>query len=107
VDLQTKKAGVSDVVQVKGQNLLEMLERLLHEGNVRRVVVRQGDHVVAEFPLTVGVVGAAVAPVLAATGALAALIAECTIEVDVAGDGAATTDAAARTPELATPETSR
>ena len=95
MDLQTKNADVSQIVQVKGQDLLEMLKHLLHEGNVRRVVVRQGDHVVAEFPLTVGVVGAAVAPVLAATGALAALIAECSIEVDVAGDDEPTAEASA------------
>jgi hypothetical protein len=77
----------SRVVQVKGQELLGIVKRLVHEGNVRRIVVRQGDQVVAEFPLTVGLIGATFAPVLAAVGALAALIAECTIEVHVGDDG--------------------
>jgi hypothetical protein len=96
VDQTVTKATGPGVVQVKGQELLAMLKRLLHEGNVRRVVVRQGDRLVAEFPLTAGVVGAAISPVLAAIGALAALMADCTIEVDVAEQeaGSATTAAA-------------
>jgi hypothetical protein len=49
---------------------------------VRRILVKQGDHVIAEFPLTVGVVGAALAPALAALGAIAALVTDCTIEVE-------------------------
>jgi hypothetical protein len=68
--------------KVSGGELLDRVRKLIHEGNVRRVRVRQGDRVVAEFPLTVGVVGAALAPVLAAIGATAALAAECTIEVE-------------------------
>jgi len=58
------------------------VKRLIAEGNVRRVVVKQEGQVVAEFPLTVGVVGAVLAPVLAAIGALAALLTRCTIEVE-------------------------
>jgi hypothetical protein len=77
----------SGIVQVKGQELLGIVRRLVHEGNVRRIVVRQGDQVVAEFPLTIGLIGATFAPVLAAIGALAALVADCTIEVHVADEG--------------------
>jgi precorrin-6B methylase 1 len=73
-----------DKIQITGQQLVERLQQLLHAGNARRVVVHHGDSIVAEFPLTVGVVGAALAPMLAAVGALAALIADCTIEVQVA-----------------------
>ena len=51
-------------------------------GNVRRIVIKQGSRSVAEFPLTVGVVGAVLAPVLAAVGAIAALLGECSIEVE-------------------------
>jgi hypothetical protein len=58
------------------------LKRLIAEGNVRRVVVKQRGRTVAEFPLTVGVVGAVLAPVAAAIGALTALLTECTIEVE-------------------------
>jgi hypothetical protein len=68
-------------IKVEGGELLEKVKSLVREGNVRRIVIRQADRPVAEFPLTVGVVGAVAAPVLAAVGALAALLTHCTIEV--------------------------
>ena len=68
--------------KVSGGELLDRVRKIIHEGNVRRVRIRQGDRIVAEFPLTIGVVGAALAPVLAAVGAIAALAADCTIEVE-------------------------
>jgi len=71
-----------ETIKVQGSQVVEELKRLLHEGNVRRVVVKQGQRVVAEFPLTVGLVGAVAAPVLAAIGALVALLADCTIDVE-------------------------
>ena len=71
-----------ETVELKGDQLLKKIQALVAEGNVRRVRVRQKDHVVAEFPLTIGVVGAVIAPVAAAVGALAALLAEYTIEVE-------------------------
>jgi hypothetical protein len=64
--------------------LLGKLKTLIDEGNVRRVVVKQGGRTVAEFPLTAGVIGVVLAPVVAAIGALTALLAECTIEVEKA-----------------------
>ena len=68
-------------IKVEGGELLEKVKILIREGNVRRIVIRQGDRSVAEFPLTVGVVGTVAAPILAAVGALAALLTNCTIEV--------------------------
>jgi hypothetical protein len=68
-------------IKVKGEDLLKRVKRIIHEGNVRRIVVKQGARAVVEFPITVGVVGALAAPMLAALGALAALLSECTIEV--------------------------
>jgi len=68
--------------KVSGDELVKRVKELIHEGNVRRVVVKQGDRTVVEFPVTVGVVGALVAPALAALGAVAALLSECTIEVE-------------------------
>jgi hypothetical protein len=68
--------------KVSGDELVKRVKELVHEGNVRRVVVKQGDRTVVEFPVTVGVVGALVAPALAALGAVAALLSECTIEVE-------------------------
>ena len=63
-------------------NAFQRVRQLIHEGNVRRVRIRQGSRTVAEFPLTAGVVGALVAPTLAAIGALVALIKDCTIDVE-------------------------
>ena len=68
--------------KVAADQLVDAVKKLLHEGNVRRIVIKQEGRTVAEFPMTVGVVGAVVAPVLAAVGALAAVLTECTIEVE-------------------------
>lgn len=68
--------------KAEGGNVVEKVTRLVHEGNVRRIVVKHEGRTVAEFPLTAGVVGAVLAPVLAAIGALLALMKECTIEVE-------------------------
>jgi hypothetical protein len=73
-------------ITVTGSQLLEHAKRLIHEGNIRRIVISQNGQTIAEFPLTIGVVGAVLAPVLAAIGALAALMTECTIEIERAED---------------------
>ncbi len=78
--------------------ILAQIKRLLDEGNIRRVVVKQQGKVIAEFPLTVGVVGTVLAPVAAAIGALTAVIADCSIEVEK------TTSPAAATPEAGVAE---
>lgn len=62
--------------------VLAQIKKLLDEGNLRRVVVKQQGRVIAEFPLTVGVVGTVIAPVAAAIGALTAVLADCSIEVE-------------------------
>jgi hypothetical protein len=71
-----------ETIKVEGGQLLDRVRQVVHEGNVRRIVVKQRGDVVAEFPLSVGVVGTVVAPVLAAIGALVAVLAECSIEVE-------------------------
>ena len=68
-------------IKAEGNGVLEKLKDLVHQGNIRRVRVRQGERTIAEFPLTAGVVGAVLAPMLAAIGALVALAKDCTIEV--------------------------
>src|SRR6266496_5768506 len=65
-----------------GENALGQIKALIHEGNVRRVVIQHQGRTVAEFPLTAGVIGAVLAPVLAAIGALVALLQDCTIQVE-------------------------
>ena len=64
------------------EQILAQIRKLIEEGNIRRVVVKQQGKTVAEFPLTVGVIGTVIAPVAAAIGALTALMADCTIEVE-------------------------
>lgn len=66
-----------------GEQLLAKVKELIAEGNVRRITItdKSGKELVS-FPLTFGVVGAVLAPILAAVGALAALIGECTIAVE-------------------------
>lgn len=78
--------STQEKIKVTGSQLLEHARQLLHAGNVRRIVISQDGRVLAEFPLTIGVVGAVFAPVLAAIGALAALLSECTIEIERADD---------------------
>jgi hypothetical protein len=69
-------------IKVEGGQLIERIKQLIHEGNVRRIIIKQEERTVAEFPLSLGVVGVVVAPVLAAVGVLAALLTDCTIEVE-------------------------
>ena len=70
-------------VHTTGDRLLETVKRIVREGNARRIVIRnEDDKVILEFPLTAGVVGAALLPVWAAVGAVAALVGNCSIEVE-------------------------
>ena len=71
---------------VSGDKLVEKVKQLIHEGNIRRVRVIHEGRTVLEIPLSIGApaaaIGIMVAPVLAALGAFAALVTECTIEVE-------------------------
>lgn len=71
-----------ETIKATGGQVLDSTRKIIEEGNVRRVRIKQDNRTIAEFPLTVGVVGAVLAPVLAAIGAIAALVAECSIEVE-------------------------
>jgi hypothetical protein len=71
-----------ETIRLQGSEILEKLKQVIHEGNARKVIIKQGEHVVAEFPLTAGVVGTLISPVLAAIGALVALLKDCSIEVE-------------------------
>ena len=69
-------------VKIQGEKLVNKVKELVKEGNVRKITIHEKDgKELMSFPLTLGVVGAVFAPVLAAVGALAALIGECTITV--------------------------
>jgi hypothetical protein len=69
--------------KVRGDNLIARVKELLHEGNVRRIIIKNDEgRTLLEIPLTLGVVGAVLAPVWAALGALAALAADLRIVVE-------------------------
>lgn len=78
-----KKKTTKDQFQVKGEELLKKFKELVKEGNIRKISIidKKGKEIV-EFPLTIGVVGAVLVPTLAAVGAIAALVTECTIKVE-------------------------
>jgi len=68
---------------LNGENLLKKVKELIAEGNISRVTITDKDgKELITFPVTIGVVAAMIAPVLAAVGALAAFIGECTITVE-------------------------
>ncbi len=68
---------------VNGDELLKKVKHLIHEGNVRKITIKDKDgKVLMMFPVTLGVAGAVVAPVLAAVGAVAAFVSEVTISVE-------------------------
>jgi hypothetical protein len=69
-------------VKAEGGAILDKLRDLVHEGNIRRVRVRQGERTIAEFPLSAGVVGVVFAPVLAAVATIVALAKDCSIDVE-------------------------
>jgi hypothetical protein len=77
-----QQTSVWETLKAESANVIEKLKDVIREGNVRRVVIKQGNTTIAEFPLTVGVVGAVLAPILAAIGALVALVKDCTIHVE-------------------------
>jgi hypothetical protein len=73
--------------RVNGEELLGKVKGLMHEGNIRRIIIKNKEGaVVFEIPLTIGVVGALLAPSLAAIGAIAALLTEATVVVEKSDD---------------------
>jgi len=69
--------------KVNGEELLAKIKQLIHEGNIRRIIIKNKEgKTIIEVPLTIGVVGAVLVPSLAAIGAVAALIGEATIVVE-------------------------
>ena len=77
------KTTHTESMEVKGDDLVGKIKEIVHEGNVRRIIIKndEGEKLI-ELPVTVGVIGTLLAPPLAAVGAVAALVAKCTIEVE-------------------------
>ncbi|GAH53819.1 unnamed protein product [marine sediment metagenome] len=69
--------------KISGDKLIAKVKELVHEGNIRRITIKNKEgKVLIEIPLTIGVVGIVLAPALAAIGAIAALVTECIIIVE-------------------------
>jgi hypothetical protein len=78
----------TEEVTIRGDELVATVKALVHEGNIRRITVRNRENrTLLEIPLTLGVVGALLLPTLAALGALAALVGECTLVVERVEEG--------------------
>ncbi|MEJ2448403.1 MAG: DUF4342 domain-containing protein [Anaerolineales bacterium] len=70
--------------RVSGDALMEKVKELIHEGNIRRIIIKDKDNkILLDIPLTIGVLGVLVAPQLAALGALAALVGDATVVVEI------------------------
>lgn len=81
--------------KVSGSDIIDTVKRIVAQGNARRIIIKsETGATLVEFPLTIGAIGALIAPVLAAVGAIAALVTKCTIIVEHR-DGAAGSDAPA------------
>jgi hypothetical protein len=81
-----------ETLKAETGNVLDAVREVVHQGNVRRIVVVHQGRTVAEFPLTAGVVGSVLAPPLAAIGAIYALAKDCTIKVERTEPAATDTD---------------
>ena len=80
---ETQESSGRERYKVAGEKLLSKVKELLQQGNVRRIIIKNDDDkTLIEIPLTIGVVGAAFFPVWAAVGAIAALVTDCSIEVE-------------------------
>jgi len=80
---EEKGKGPREEFRLDGSKVVEKIKELVHEGNIRRIILKNEEgKTLIEIPLTLGVVGAAFLPVLAAVGAIAALAASMTIVVE-------------------------
>ena len=80
---ETEGTGGRERYRVQGERLLSKVKEIIREGNVRRITIKNDEErTLIEIPMTLGVVGAALFPVWAAVGAIAALVTDCSIEVE-------------------------
>jgi hypothetical protein len=79
-----------ETIEAKSDEVVDKVKHIIAEGNVRRVRIQHKGQTIAEFPLTLGVVGALIAPMLAAIAAISAMVTDCTVEVEKAEKPVAT-----------------
>lgn len=76
------KNTFTEEIKVSGEQVVETVKKLLHEANIRRIIIKnEKAETLFEIPVTIATVGALILPVLAALGAVAALVTHCTIVV--------------------------
>ncbi len=86
-DVETEENVQTEEHQVKGESLLSKIRELVHQGNIRRIIIKTGEgKTLIEIPLSLGVVGIALVPVWAAIGAIAALAVDLKVVVEKVGD---------------------
>jgi len=79
----TEEKCKTEEFQVNGEKVIEKIKELIHEGNIRRIIIKnEQGQILVEVPLTLGVIGAVLLPVWAAIGAIAALVAKLTIVIE-------------------------
>jgi hypothetical protein len=77
------KSMSTEEFKLSGEDLLKKIKELIHEGNIRRITIKnENGETVMEIPLTIGAIGAILLPTLAAVGAIAALLTKCSIIVE-------------------------
>ncbi len=77
------KSTTKESFKINGENLIKKVKELIEEGNITKITIHdKEDKELMSFPLTFGIVGTLLAPVLAAIGALAAIVGECTVTVE-------------------------
>lgn len=81
--LMDKFEHVFEQFKVAGKDLADKIRELIHEGNVRRIIIKdEHGHTFMEIPVTVAAIGAIAAPILAAVGAIAAFVSKCDVVVE-------------------------
>jgi hypothetical protein len=78
---QNQPSEQREQLVVKGEHLSDKVKELIHEGNVRRLIIKQNGQTVVEIPVTWGVLGALLSPTLAAVGAIGMMVSDCTLEI--------------------------
>ena len=76
-----QKRSWTEEIEIAGEQLVDQVKQLIHEGNVRHIRIKHDGKVVLEVPMTLAVAGGLLAPVLAALAAFAAAVTHCTVEV--------------------------
>ena len=82
-EIKRPRKASKEEFEVTGNELVDKVKDLIHEGNIRRIIIKnQEGKTLIEIPLTLGVIGAIIAPVLAAVGAIAAMATKCTLVIE-------------------------